>query len=164
MGIGKKRGEERLWRLRPLSALGCKMGHATAPPGKGSCKKSDGNNRCGLEEKVSADGAGVRDGARGSGRFARGAARRNENAGKRNSETAVPTGRAGVSASGSHARGLQSAGKRSVAVPRLGGSAVAAHGVGERLAGNQRRRGHDQSPVGGKPAAGGTLRSGARRG
>src|SRR5260370_39655150 len=140
------------------------MRHASAHPGKRSCNKSDGNNRCGLEENVYVDGAGVRDGARGSGRFARGAARRNENAGKRKSETAVPTGRAGVSASGSHARGLQSAGKRSVAVPRLGGSAVAAHGGGKRLAGNQRRRVHDQAPRGGNPAAGGTRRSEASRG
>jgi len=56
-----------------------------------------------------------------------------KNAGKNEiQKTAFSAGRAGVSASGSHARGLQNAGKRSVAVPRLGGSAVAAHGGGKR--------------------------------
>src|SRR6266851_5544356 len=40
-------------------------------------------------------------------------------------------------------RGVQNAGKRSVAGPRLGGSAVAAHGGGKGLAGNQCRCGRD---------------------
>src|SRR5712692_10773454 len=100
-----------------------------------------------------ADGARVRNGASRSRRVACGAARRDEGERDGNSEIAFPAGRAGGAASGSNARGLQSAGKRSVAVSRFGGSAAAARGCWKRFAANQRRRGRDQSRVRGKPVA-----------
>src|SRR5260370_35922665 len=95
----------------------------------------------------------LRSGAWERGRGERRFATRNEDAGKRNSEIAIPAGCPGIAASRSDAQSVQSAGKRSGAVPRFGGSAVAARGRGKRLAANQRCRGRDQSRVGGKPPA-----------
>src|SRR5260370_40911263 len=96
------------------------MRHASTHPGKRSCTKGEGKNRCELEEKVSAHGAGLCDGARGGGRIVRGVAPRNAGAGKRESEIALPAGRAGVPAIGTPSPGLQGAGKKNGALPRVG--------------------------------------------
>src|SRR5260370_1892253 len=66
------------------------MRHASTHPGKRSCTKGEGKNRCELEEKVSAHGAGLCDGARGGGRIARAVAPRNPDPGKRDSEIPPP--------------------------------------------------------------------------
>src|SRR6266550_2130768 len=91
----------------------------------------------------------MRDGARGTGRIPRGAARRDEGERNGNSETGHAAQRTGVSAGGIDAYGLQGIGKRSIEVPRLGGSSVEARGGGKRLPANQRCRGCDHSSVGG---------------
>src|ERR1700693_2538087 len=104
------------------------MRRATAESGTWGSTQSDCENRWRVEEEMSADGAWLRDGARGGGWIACGAARRNESAGGGNSEAAVFARRAGIAASGGDARGLQSAGKRSGALPRFGGSVAAAGG------------------------------------
>src|SRR3989442_8531024 len=101
-----------------------------------------------------ADSAGVRDGACGGGRVACGAARRDEGERDGNSEIALPARRTGVSTGGIDAYSLQGSGKRSVEVPRFGGSAAEARGGGERVGGNQRRGGRDQSRVRRNPPAG----------
>src|SRR5438132_540334 len=100
-----------------------------------------------------ADGARVRDGARGSGRVACRVAPGNENAGKRNSKTPLSARRAGIGTSGNNAKSVQSFGKRPRAVPRIGGSFVASRGRWKRLAANQCCGGRDQSRVRGKPPA-----------
>src|SRR6266436_4380519 len=104
------------------------MRQATVESGRRERTQSDCENRWRFEEEMSADGAGLRDRASGGGRVACRAGGRAENAGGGNSEIAVSTRRAGVAASGSDARGLQSAGKRSGALPRLRGSVAAAGG------------------------------------
>src|SRR6266849_4682346 len=104
------------------------MRQTTAESGRWERTQSDCENRRRFEEEMSADGAGLRDRARRGGRVTRRADGRGENAGGGNSEIAVSARRAGVAASGSDAGGLQSAGKRSGALPRLRGSVAAARG------------------------------------
>src|SRR5438477_5677034 len=103
---------------------------------------------------MSADRARMRDSASEGGCVARRAAPGNEDTGKRNPEIAVSARRARIGASGNDAQSVQSFGKRSGAVPKFGGSAVAARGGWKRIAGNQCRGGRDQSGVRGKPPAG----------
>src|SRR2546426_12532402 len=100
-----------------------------------------------------ADSAGVRDGACGGGHIACGAARRDEGERNGNSEIALPARRTGVSTGGIDAYSLQGSGKRSVEVPRFGGSAAEARGGGKRPAAKQRCGGRGQSRVGRKPPA-----------
>src|SRR2546429_5729317 len=103
---------------------------------------------------MSADRARMRDRARASGSVARRATPGNEDTGKRNPEIAFSARRARIGTSGNDAQGVQSFGKRSGAVPKFGGSAVAARSGWKRIAGNQCRRGRNQSRVGEKPPAG----------
>src|SRR5882762_1043215 len=120
--------------------------------------QSDCKNRWRVEEEMYADGTGLRDGFSSGGRIACRAAGRDENARGGDSEAAVSARRAGIAASGIDARGLQSAGKRSGALPRFGGSAAAASCRREGPAGNQCGGGCDQSCFGRKPAAGWLVR------
>src|SRR5205807_10567578 len=120
----------------------------------GELRRDERNDRCETESEVPADGAGLRDGGREGECVARRAAPGNEDAGKRNPEIAISARRARIGTSGNDAQSVQGFGKRSGAVPKFGGSAVAASGCRKRIAGNQCSRGRNQSRVGGKPPAG----------
>src|ERR1700687_2543274 len=101
-----------------------------------------------------AHGVGLCDSASGGSWITCSTDRRVENAGGGNSEIAFSARRAGVAASGSDTRGLQSAGKRSGALPRFGGSVAAARGWRKGPAGNQCGGGCDQPCFGGEQAPG----------
>src|SRR5712692_4542255 len=87
------------FRVRHSWPSGYRMRHASTHPGKWSSTKGDGEDRCGLEEKMSADGAGVRDRARATGPFSSGTARGDESKRTRNPRTALSARGPGIATS-----------------------------------------------------------------
>src|SRR5712692_283282 len=85
------------FRVRHSWPSGYRMRHASTHPAKWNCcTEGDGKDRCGLEEKMSVDGAGVRDRGRAAAPFSSRAARGDESKRTRNPRTAFSPRRPGI--------------------------------------------------------------------